>query len=379
MKEQRVALVASSYHPHVGGVEEHVRNVAQELKARGRQVAVWSVDRGEHLGTRQIDGIEVRYLPAPLPAQSLVSTVRFLIDLPSAVVKWLRAFRALRPNVIHVQCFGPNGIYAYALARVTRTPFIVSSHGETFADDHSVYQRSWLLRVGLTRAIRGAAAVTGCSEFVTKDLRERFAAKNALAVPNGIDVHATAAGDRPSEGREPLVFAVGRLEWIKGFDLLLRAFALASLPKDARLVIGGNGRALSDLKNLARELKIDDNVCFPGTLGRQAVAQYMADAALVVVPSRWEAFGIVVLEAWRAGAPLIATSQGGPVHLVTHGVDGLVVDPEETGALAAAISRVLLDEAAARRLGVHGQMSVKEYTWHRTVDKYEDIYRGIAR
>jgi glycosyltransferase involved in cell wall biosynthesis len=101
------------------------------------------------------------------------------------------------------------------------------------------------------------------------------------------------------------------------------------------------------------------------------VAQAMASAAVVVVPSRREAFGIVVLEAWRSGAPVIVTAHGGPGSMVRDGVTGLVVDPEDVPALAAALEDVLVrrrDEA--ERLGKAGERAVQQYTWGRVVDLY---------
>ena len=116
-RTHRVALVSSSYFPHPGGVEQHVRSVAGELRARGHDVVVWTVDRGEGLGVQVIDGVEVRYLPTPLPARSLRAGVRFLLALPAAARAWWRAYRDFAPSVLHVQCFGPNGLYAVLLGQ----------------------------------------------------------------------------------------------------------------------------------------------------------------------------------------------------------------------------------------------------------------------
>ena len=98
----------------------------------------------------------------------------------------------------------------------------------------------------------------------------------------------------------------------------------------------------------------------------------------MVVPSRREAFGIVALEAWTSGTPLIATSLGGPKDFVTHGVDGLLVDPRDTSALASAIDQVLTDEALAQDLSEAGKQSVQQYTWDRVVDDYLAIYDAVA-
>ena len=112
----------------------------------------------------------MHYLPTPLPARSVGAAARFLVELPAAATSWGQAFRRFRPHVVHVQCFGPNGVYAARLARLTRTPLIVSSHGETFMDDHAAFEHSALLRGALDRALHGACRVTGCSQVVLDDL-----------------------------------------------------------------------------------------------------------------------------------------------------------------------------------------------------------------
>ncbi|RPF26386.1 glycosyltransferase family 4 protein [Georgenia muralis] len=380
-RPRRVALVSSSFAPYVGGVEEHTLHVAQELRSAGHQVAVWTVDRGESLGTRFVDGLEVRYLPCPQPAGSIGAVLRFLGTAPGAALRWLRAWRDLRPEVLHVQCFGPNGLYALALHLVARVPLVVSSHGETFADDHDVFSRSRLLRTGLIRSLRSASAVTGCSRLVVDDLAERFGAWGGVVVPNGVDLDGPGPGPRPGDAPRPAVdqlptvFAVGRVERAKGFDLLLDAFARLQTP--ARLVIGGDGSELRALQVGVDARGLRSLVELPGRLNSDEVARQMTSAAVVVVPSRQEAFGIVVLEAWRAGTPLVATSLGGPGDLVEDGVDGLVVDPTDPAALANAIDSVLRDPALGRRLSGRGSERVHAYTWTRTRELYEAIYDRV--
>src|SRR6478735_1797049 len=106
----RIALVASSFHPYVGGVESHVRHVARELRAAGTDVEVWTVDRGEHLGVTELDGTVVRHLPTPMPARSARALSSFAAAAPGAWHAWSSAFRTFRPDVLHVQCFVPNGV-----------------------------------------------------------------------------------------------------------------------------------------------------------------------------------------------------------------------------------------------------------------------------
>ena len=98
-----------------------MRRVAGELAALDdTEVEVWTVDRGEHLGERELDGIRVRYLPTPLPARNARSMLGMLKDAPPAWRAWARARREFRPELLHVHCFGPNGVYALALCAPQR-------------------------------------------------------------------------------------------------------------------------------------------------------------------------------------------------------------------------------------------------------------------
>lgn len=375
----RIALATSSYAPHVGGVEEHVRNVARTLRDRGHDVVVWTIDREGGHGVRDLDGIAVWDLPAPLPARSFRSMLHFALRLPHAALQWRKAFRAHRPDVIHVQCFGPNGTYSRALAGLTHTPLIVSTHGETLADDNAVFSRSRLAVGSLRRGLAEAAAVTGCSLVAIDDLVARFGLQQGrgVVVFNGIDLDEPADDTKP-EIDARYIAAIGRVQRVKGFDLLVRAFARADLPRDVLLVIGGGGPELDSLRALAEDLGVGDRLVLPGWLERPRVLNVQREALVGVVPSRFEAFGIAVLEFWRAGTPVVTTTHGGPPEFVHDGEDGLLADPENEEQLAAALRRLVGSSAERESLAAAGSARVTDFTWDRVADAYEGIYERVA-
>ena len=366
----RVALVASSFAPNIGGVETHVARVATGLRDRGHAVEVWTVDRGEGIGVRDLDGTIVRVLPAPLPAKSFGGIWRFLVAVPRAWRLWVSAYRSFRPSVLHIHCFGPNGGYALALHRRFRTPLIVTSHGETFMDDSRLFDTSTVMRTALRAALARAVAVTGPSRAVLADLKARFGLRGGVVVPNGVDLDIHP---RPRPLAEECFFAVGRLGKTKGFDLLLVAFAEARLPDEVRLVIGGDGPERAALEALTRQLGIAQRVSFVGWLDEQSIADAMAGSLAVVVPSRIEAFGIVALEAWRAGAPLLMTRHGGATEFMQDGVNALLIDPMDAQASADAIRRVFADLALRERLAEAGRERVREFSWSSVIDRYESV------
>ena len=374
----RIALISSSYAPRFGGVEEHVRNVAAQLVRRGHSVSVWTVRLAGDPDAGLVDGIPVRYLPCPLPSRDLRAAARFAVALPAALAAWRAAVRVDAPEILHVHCFGPNGTYAAAIARWARLPWLVSSHGETFADATGVYGQSALLRASLRSALRRADAVTGCSAVTLADLEARFGLEpgRGEVVMNGLDLEEPEA-PVPAHLPERYVAAVGRVVETKGFDLLLRAFARADLGPDVHLAVGGDGPALADLRVLADELGVTDRTRFLGRLTRSEVGGLMRGAQLVAVPSRTEPFGITVLEGWRSGAAVLATRHGGPPEFVADGVDGLLVDPLDVEAFAGTLARVLADGALRARIGDAGRDRVREFTWSATTERYEAVYERI--
>jgi glycogen(starch) synthase len=375
VKSRSIALISSSYSPYIGGVEEHVAQVAKHLIERGHVVEVWTVDRGEGLGMTAVDGVAVRYLPAPLPARSLGAVSRFLVSFPHALRMWMNAVRTLKPDVLHVQCFGPNGLYAFVLHLHYSIPIVITSHGETLADDDEAFAQSALLSGGLKLALRAATAVTAPSQMVLSHLDRSFGLLHGTVIPNGVDLSVSPASDDEYDGLDAAyIVAVGRLGRMKGFDLLITAFAAAELPPDVRLIIVGDGPERGNLSALVEALGLSERVTFTGWRTPAGVELAMTRALAVAVPSRMEAFGIVALEAWRAGTALIMTNRGGASEFVRDGIDGVLVDPEDTAALARTLAGIATDPAQRARLTAAGLERVRGFTWSRVVERYESIY-----
>jgi len=298
-----------------------------------------------------------------------------------------RAVRSFRPDVLHVQCFGPNGAYATALSRLTGVPLIVTLQGETMMDDGDIFEVSRVLRASLRAGLRTAAAVTACSAFTLDDAVRRFGlpASRGVVIANGVSLDDVGQlsddGDTglPAHlGGTPYVLALGRVVDKKGFDLLLAGYA-AMDPADrtADLVIGGSGPALEHLEAQAEESGIADRVHFVGRLTREQVAAAMAAAAVFVMPSRLEPFGIVALEGWRAGTAVVATSRGGAPEFIRDGEDGLLVDPFDTAAVARVLGRLLTDDDLRRSLATAGRERVTEFDWSVIAARYRSLYASV--
>jgi glycogen(starch) synthase len=164
----------------------------------------------------------------------------------------------------------------------------------------------------------------------------------------------------------------------KGFDLLLSAYAeIAGTHPTVDLVIGGDGAALEGLRRAAAALGVADRVRFVGRLTRKRVADAMAGATAFVMPSRLEPFGIVVLEAWRAGTAVVATNRGGPPEFVRDGLDGVLVDPFDTAAFAGALDALLDDDDRRRAIASAGLARVAAFAWPEIAGRYRALYSSV--
>ncbi len=382
----RIALLPSAYLPSLGGVEELTRHLALALQTAGHHIEVWTQQDSDvdEATVDQIDGLTVRRFPFPLPRAELQALPSVATVGVGTIRALRRAVRDFRPDVLHVQCFGPNGVYASLLSRLVRVPLVISLQGETIMDDHDAFDVSTTLRTALRLGLRQAARVTGCSQFTLDDAIARF----GLAPGRGeVIFNGVAIADQPAEGDTSdvrtaiegrYVLALGRVVSKKGFDLLMRAFApLSSRYPDVTLAIGGSGREEAALHRLGVELGLGDRVRFLGRLSRTEVAATMAKAEIFVMPSRLEPFGIVVLEGWRAGRATIATSRGGPPEFVDDGKTGLIADPFDTAALSAAIERVLADPDYRMTLGEMGRRRVADFDWPLIARRYERVYDEV--
>jgi glycogen synthase len=296
-----------------------------------------------------------------------------------------RAVATFRPDVLHVQCFGPNGAYATALSRLCRVPLVVTLQGETLMDDADIFDASQVLRTALRAGLRTASAVTACSAFTLDDAVARFGlpAGRGQVIFNGVDLDAPDRSDTvalPAPlGDVPFVLALGRVVEKKGFDLLLAGYAaMDPTQRTADLVIGGTGSALERLEAQAEESGIGDRIHFVGRLSRDQVAAAMAASTVFVMPSRLEPFGIVALEGWRAGTSVVATDRGGAPEFIRDGEDGLLVNPFDTAAVASTLGRLLTEASLRHSIASAGTVRVQEFAWPRIAAEYRAVYRAAG-
>lgn len=181
-------------------------------------------------------------------------------------------------------------------------------------------------------------------------------------------------------GDTPTLLFVGRLDPIKGIDLLLESVALLRTP--ARLlVVGGDPNGDPEVERLrarATELGIANRVRFPGAVPQGELPAYYHAVDAVVVSSRYESFGLVAVEALACGAPVVASAAGGLPSVVSDGENGLLVRWRSPQAFAEQIDLLLSDNMLCERLRANARASVERFDWRRIGDRVRDLYQELS-
>jgi glycosyltransferase involved in cell wall biosynthesis len=349
-----------------GGLERVVLDLVREETARGQRADVICLERPGTLAPRV----------AALGARVLCVQKR-PGKRPGAIGRLAAVLRELGPDVVHSHQIGAL-FYAGPAARWARVPVTVhSEHGRHYTD-------RWQTRVlGRLSALHAARFFCVSADIAAGVVSHRVARRDKVhVVPNGIDTSRFAgdrgdASSRRAIGIPPgarVVGTVGRLSPVKRQDLLIRAFArsLASVP-DAHLLVVGDGPLMGELRDLAASLGIEDRVHF---VGYQAEPETLLGAMdLFALTSRSEGMPLVVLEAWAAGLPVIASRVGGLPEMLGDGQAGVLFESGDEAALAAALCELLAAPGALERMGQAGRSKVlARFDARQMADDYERHY-----
>jgi GalNAc-alpha-(1->4)-GalNAc-alpha-(1->3)-diNAcBac-PP-undecaprenol alpha-1,4-N-acetyl-D-galactosaminyltransferase len=361
-EDMRLTLVIASLD--VGGAERVLSTMASYWAAKGHEVTLLTLaDVGSDFFKLHP---RVHRLGLGLVADA-PNAVRALWNNIVRLSRLRRAILATRPNVVISFITQVNVLTLLSLAG-TRVPVVVSERTEPAADPVGGVWR------GLRRLVyRWARAVVVQSEEVRANAKAWAPGAVVRVVPNPV---ARPSGvSARAEQASPVVISAGRLVLYKGFDVLVRAFArCAPHHSEWRLCIVGDGPEHQSLAQLAQQLGIAERCEFPGRASD--LAPVFARAALFVLPSRYEGFPNVLLEAMAHQLPAVSTDcPSGPRHIIEEGVDGLLVPVDDVDALATAMDRLMGDPVERRRLGERAGGVTERFG----VDRVMAMWDGLVR
>jgi glycosyltransferase involved in cell wall biosynthesis len=296
--------------------------------------------------------------------------------------------REANTDIIHAHWAIPTGPAAVMAARKLGVPSVITMHGgDVYVNPEQGYDfpTRWYVRPALRWTLRYAHALTAITEDCRQHaLRAGAPAEHIRLVFNGTDLRRFSPdqnGSGPDLRYGPhMIFACRQLFPRKGIRFLLEAAAqLKPRFPDLKVVLAGDGFERPELARLAADLGIAQDVTFLGWVPNTDLPPYYRAAAVSVIPSLEEGFGIPAAEAMGCEVAVVASDAGGLPEVVEDGVTGLVVPRGDSGALAKAIGSLLQDPERRRVMGQAGRLrALRLFDWDRSAEQFEQLYREIG-
>jgi glycosyltransferase involved in cell wall biosynthesis len=392
-----------------GGTETVVLETAKRLIARGHQTEVLCPNALADSDHEVMDGVPVRRFPYFYPYWGLGAAARDALDRKGGNLFSFSLLRALARteglDLIHLHTGKRLGGIGRTVARLRGIPYVVSLHGGVH-DVPAAEAATWTAPtagtiewgrvlgslVGSRKVLSEASAIICLSEAERRTIQARHPHARVELIPNGVDVARFSTGNgqafRRAHGvpeRARLLLLVGRVDPQKNQALALSLVgALAQRHPDVHLVLAGPTTSpayAASLEHAIRARGLQPRVTWLSSLGHasQALVDAYHAADVCLLPSRHEPFGIVALEAWAAGKPVVASRVGGIPGFVESGVNGVLVDPDDERGWLEAIDTLLDSPVRAAALGENGrQRGRAEFDWDRVTDRLVGLYEDVA-
>jgi D-inositol-3-phosphate glycosyltransferase len=388
-----------------GGMNVYVRELSKELGRRGVLVDVFTRSQDPcvpHVNDREL-GPGARVIHVPTGPEQPLSSKAIYPHLPE-FVDGVRAFAAqedITYNLIHSH-YWLSGAAALDLRKVWRVPVVQMFH--TLGQMKNRIAQNDRERESEVRLTVEKQVIDRADILVAATPAERIQLMwlygadmgRIRVIPPGVDVEhfqpllrqeAQHAIGMPDDHR--MLLFVGRIEPLKGIDTLMRAIAILkrSMPELSTnlcvVIVGGSNHTdehqqdteIGRLKQLGNELGLDSLVTFVGSRNQGSLPYYYSAAEAVIMPSHYESFGMVALEAMACGTPVIASEVGGLAYLVQDGVTGFHVPDREPEELAGKMCLLLSSPALRREMSTAATLHAQQYAWPAVADQIQALYR----
>lgn len=388
---------------HWGGTETVILETSKRLLRRGHDTAILCPNALADSDEETIEGVPVRRVPYFYPYLGLGKEARHQLDMVGGSLFSFHLMRSLARwpslDVLHLHTGKRPGAIGRYVARRRGIPYVVSLHGGVFdvpaggaaaLSDPTRGTLEWgkVLGwwVGSRRVLEDAAAIICVGHQELAAVSRRYPTRRCVLLPNGVDAARFASGDGvgfrrrhgvPSDAR--VVLCVGRIDPQKNQRMLVEMMpALRERVPSAHLLLVGPVTNPA-YESALRETMSGAMTLIPGLDGSELSDCFHA-ADCFVLPSTHEPFGIVILEAWASGLPVVASRVGGVPGFVSDGEDGLLCPVGDISAFLSAVSTVLTDEPLARRLAARGLGKARgPYAWDNVTDSLLQIYEDVIR
>jgi glycosyltransferase involved in cell wall biosynthesis len=356
-------------NPYIGGVEIITDHFLSALTEGGYEVHVIAGKLERTLDGPTVPGtdIPVHYFPF---REALLKNQ---IDKVASITRRIGALKAqLKPDLIHVNFCGPSLIFHLRTLAAHRAPTLMTLY--------ALPEREPSKTGVVERLLAAADWVVAPSQAVIERTRDWFpqVISKSSVIYNTLNLPELET--RPLSFDKPHLLCLGRIVPDKGFDLVVDALAsIVRVVPEIQLTIAGDGIDKPRLEQQARRLNVSDKIVFTGWVAPQEVLDLINTATIVIVPSRWyEPAPLVAIQAAHMGRPVLGTRTGGIPELVVDRVTGLVVDKEDSEAIARAVIYLVQNQDEAKRMGQRARTRARSvFGWQRCLKAYDTLYREL--
>jgi glycosyltransferase involved in cell wall biosynthesis len=384
-----VMMLSWEYPPRViGGISPHIYFLTKHLAQQDVKVYVMTCDFPGAPAHEIIDGVEIYRIDSYKSPSPDFATWVYLMNMnmqreTAALMKKIGS----KIDVIHAHDWlvADAGI---GLKHIFRKPLLVTMHSTEMGRRNGLHTTAEKM-IHETEAwlTYEAWKVICCSDYMVDHVRYVFGLPNdkLVMVPNGVNPHNYDGENDCATFRskfalpeEKIVLFVGRLVYEKGIHVLINAVPKILEKVNAKFIIVGSGYMKEQLLNIVRSMGLEHKVLFEGFMDEPTLQKLQRCANVSVVPSLFEPFGIVALEAMAAQSPIVVSDTGGLSEIVEHDVTGVKVYPNNPDSLAWGIIKVLQDDAYAKYISNNAYRKVLErYDWRKIAADTKRIYEGV--
>ncbi len=363
----KILFWTDGFWPRIGGIETQALRFVESLLENGHVPFVIA-----QLDPQQPEEETYRNIPIKRFDFKGIIESKALNQLSKIEAYLNKLIQHFAPDIVHLnQCIGTSSFVFSIFRRKFHMPVILTVHSPLY------YQKPPFSLV--EKICLQVDAICCVSKWVLRELEKLVPqVKEKLhLIYNGLPLPKIPPS--PLHFFPPILLVVGRLSIEKGFDTAIQALAhLKKRRPDARLRIIGNGFEESRLRQLTKDLHLSESVEFVGSISMDHIPTFINQASIVLVPSYFESFGLVALEALQMERPVIASNVGGLPEIVSHGETGLLVPPHDPIALAHAIEEILTHPEEGIRMGKEGRNRALDFSQQKNLRQYEKVYEHFA-
>jgi glycogen(starch) synthase len=384
-----VMMLSWEYPPRViGGISPHIYFLSKYLAKQDVKVYVVTCDFPGAPAHEVIDDVEVYRIDSYKNPSPDFATWVYLMNMNmQKETAILTRKLGDKIDVFHAH----DWLVANAgigLKHVFRKPLLVTMHSTEMGRRDGLHTTTEKM-IHETEAwlTYEAWKVICCSNYMISHVKYAFGlpSDKLVMIPNGVNTQTYDNIDSNNDFRskyalphEKIVLYVGRLVYEKGIHVLINAVPKVLEKVSAKFIIVGNGYMKEQLLNIVRSMGLEHKVLFEGFVDQATLLRHQKNADVSVVPSLFEPFGIVALEAMAAKSPVVVSDTGGLSEIVEHDVTGVKVYPNNPDSLAWGITKVLLDENFRKRIRENAYRVIQEkYDWEKIAQQTKKLYESV--